>query len=714
MEPLTDIECPGCRNAFSAFAQLSHFRLFDVLGRGGMGSVFRAYDNRLGRNVAIKLLRKEHTTDTQYIQRLEREALSMAALRNPHVVQIYSTGWEFGRFFIAMELVEGGSLDDFLRTQKRMHEKDALSLAIQVVEGLRAAYQEGILHRDVKPANILFVDSHTVKITDFGISESATGYQEESNEILGTPYYISPERLSGSPEDHRSDMYSLGATLFHAIAGRPPFEAPDAVGVVMKHLNVTPLKVQTFASQVSGATTFIIDRCLKKNPEERYDTYEELLEHLCYARDECGLDSAEAKARNRVALESDTQQKRWAFAIASLLLVCLVGGGVALLMQQPAKTRTASAPAVASPGPFLSSAGPRLHSAREKLAAGHAAEAADDFNAIAAEPGSLPVDTAWAILQAGLAEMVADRMPLAKAQFKTLGSTGALLEKTAATKGMGAYFSKISALMLTDAKQRDLRMESDPAEEGPSSIPILLVATEEWQAGQIDEAVLHYRRFRDAKAPAAYAWIGDLRPIATNAIEEYTHSQMLIEQIRTADPEQKLDLAEALLKGPAPLASRAKAILPSLGVDLDRLQARRAHSIPEGSYMIVNAQTGTALNVMGDSIDPGAGIQFFETMPLWNEVWSLIWLDDGSYKLVSRHSKLALEYDNWLKQTGWVDRPQMKWSIESLSDGLVKISCRATRRALTAVRDGDKWAPGEDVYSGRQEQHWRLVSVPDK
>ena len=223
-EPLARVACPSCGEKFRVERAFDNFALLETLGVGGMGSVYKARDTRLNRFVALKILRPELSTDPAEIRRLEQEARAAAVVNDPHVVQVFSSGTDHGQFYLVMELVDQGSLDDRMAELGRVAEAQVLDTGIQVARGLRAAHEKGLIHRDIKPGNILFSDEQTAKIGDFGLAVAAGQDAETQNEIWGTPYYVAPERLNHEPEDFRSDIYSLGATLYHALAGRPPFE----------------------------------------------------------------------------------------------------------------------------------------------------------------------------------------------------------------------------------------------------------------------------------------------------------------------------------------------------------------------------------------------------------------------------------------------------------------------------------------------------------
>ncbi|MEI9895251.1 MAG: protein kinase [Chthoniobacter sp.] len=331
VEPLSAVVCPACGAPTTVSSTIDHFELVDMLGHGGMGAVYKAHDTSLDRMVALKLLRKSSGSAEQ-IKQLETEAAITASINHPHVVRVFSTGIDRGRFYIAMELVEKGTLDRLIELQGRVAEAQVLEVGIQIASGLRAAQEAGLeaglIHRDVKPGNILFTDAHTAKIVDFGLAIFAEDEAKVRGEIWGTPYYVAPEKLDQKPEDFRSDIYSLGATLFHALAGRPPFEAENASLVALKHLKSQAVSLQAFAPHVSSNTAYVINRTLNKDPDQRYQSYDELIEHLEYALNE--LQAGRGKAgETRVVLESEQQKKAMGLlSFVMMVLVLLVGAGI--------------------------------------------------------------------------------------------------------------------------------------------------------------------------------------------------------------------------------------------------------------------------------------------------------------------------------------------------------------------------------------------------
>src|SRR6201984_2622714 len=273
-EPLALVECPNCGEKVRAECMFDNFLIVETLGVGGMGAVYKARDTLLDRFVALKLLRKDLEGVLDETAQLQQEARMAASVNHPNIVQVFSSGTDHGQFYLVMELVERGSLDDFIEQHRRLPEEQVLEAGIQTAKGLRAAYAKGLIHRDVKPANILFADEHMAKIGDFGLAGIAA---EARGEIWGTPYYVAPERLNNQPEDFRTDIYSLGATLFHALAGRPPFDGETMSAAELRALKNNPLKLADVAPEVSRPTAAAIARMIAPNPGLRFASHDALI-----------------------------------------------------------------------------------------------------------------------------------------------------------------------------------------------------------------------------------------------------------------------------------------------------------------------------------------------------------------------------------------------------------------------------------------------------
>ena len=307
-EPLARIACPTCGKKIRVERAFDHFVVVETLGVGGMGTVYKARDKQLDRFVALKLLRKDLGGEEDHKARLQEEARIAAAVNHPYVIQVFDSGTDHGQFYVVMELVDQGSLDDLMALQPRLPEKRVLEIGIQVAKGLRAAQRRGLIHRDVKPANILFVDEHAAKIGDFGLASSATQRWGIGGVVWGTPEYVAPERLNNNPEDFRSDIYSLGATLFHAIAGKPPIEASTNSATALLESKQRPLDLQATAPDVSAATAEVLQRMIAADPAQRFSSYDDLVAELERAWRELELDDAISSG--------GTRPRRWPSALS--------------------------------------------------------------------------------------------------------------------------------------------------------------------------------------------------------------------------------------------------------------------------------------------------------------------------------------------------------------------------------------------------------------
>jgi len=293
------IECPACQEEFQVPGRLGGFILIEELGRGAMGCVYLAMDESLQRLVALKVLRKEYGTDPKMLETVQREAQAMATLNHRNIVQVYSFGRVEEQPYFVMELLEGERLDEMMEGGGQISEIRALEIALDVAQGLDAANQAGLTHGDIKPANILMNEHGVAKVVDFGLAKFMVPGAEI--EVWGTPYYIAPEKARKKGEDSRSDQYSLGGTLFHSLAGQPPFDGENPTKVVVAALKEETPNLLDFNPGVTEKTAAVILRMMDKNPNRRYPTYASLLADL-------NLAVKEAKANEEAKLEQDRRE----------------------------------------------------------------------------------------------------------------------------------------------------------------------------------------------------------------------------------------------------------------------------------------------------------------------------------------------------------------------------------------------------------------------
>ncbi len=274
----------------------NRYVLSGLLGAGGMAEVYLAHDPILGRDLALKVLREHYAEDTDFVGRFRREAQSAAALNHPNVVQVYDQGCaEDGRYYIAMEHVSGGNLKDLVLGRGPLDPDEAARLACQVAEALRAAHGRGIVHRDIKPQNVLIDEVGDAKVADFGIALAAsTSTTSGTNRVFGTASYMSPEQAMGERVGPRSDLYSLGVVLYEMLTGTVPFAAEGPLATAMKHVTQQPLPPRKRNPSVPGGMDALVMGLLAKKPEDRYGSAAELAEDLRRTRE--GLPPAFAGA----------------------------------------------------------------------------------------------------------------------------------------------------------------------------------------------------------------------------------------------------------------------------------------------------------------------------------------------------------------------------------------------------------------------------------
>jgi serine/threonine protein kinase len=329
-EALQELTCPTCAGTFVVQGQIDRFSLVGVAGHGGTGTVYKAHDPQLGRVIALKVVREDRAADEEVLNQLEAEATITASLNHPHVLRVFSVGRAMGRFYMAMEFVQGGSLDELLERHRVLPEIQVLEIAIQVAQGLQAAHKAGLIHRDVKPGNILFSNAATAKVMDFGLAVFEQKASAAAGSVWGTPFYMPPERLDGEVEDLRSDIYCLGTVLYQMLTGRPPFDSGTPQEVAFKRLSHPAPSVLTFAPRTSNATAFLVKKMLERRKEDRFSTYEELIQSLQFARAELNEKSGGKPAR--VILEETGNRKAGMWITLGLAAVMLLGIGVGILM----------------------------------------------------------------------------------------------------------------------------------------------------------------------------------------------------------------------------------------------------------------------------------------------------------------------------------------------------------------------------------------------
>ena len=255
------------------------YEVLEKIGTGGMSVVYKAKDHKLNRFVAIKILKQEFSDNANFVSKFRVEAQATAGLMHPNIVNVYDVGDEHGMYYIVMELVDGITLKKYIEKKSRLSVKEAVSIAIQVAMGLEAAHRNHIIHRDIKPQNIMISKDGKVKVTDFGIAKAATSNTITSN-VMGSVHYTSPEQARGGYSDERSDIYSLGITIFEMLTGRVPFNGETTVAIAIKHIQEPMPSPREFVPDIPVSVERIVLKCCEKSPDRRYQNISELISDL--------------------------------------------------------------------------------------------------------------------------------------------------------------------------------------------------------------------------------------------------------------------------------------------------------------------------------------------------------------------------------------------------------------------------------------------------
>jgi len=333
------ITCPQCGAQFTAPGKLGGFVLLKELGKGEMGATYKAYEKSLGRYVAIKVMHGYLGQDPSRVESFMSEGRALASLDNPNIVRVFSLGQEKDQPYIVMELIAGGGMEKQFSEEKPLDEVRALEIITGVARALRAANEIGLIHGDVKPENIMLNEKGRPKLVDFGIARFGGGKISEGD-ALGTPYYVSPEQVERASVDHRADIYSLGATMYHALAGVPPFAGESLMKVLYARIKGPVPDISKACPSLHPETVEVLTRMLQKDPDDRYADYDELLKDLlraCWAVGaEIIQDSDEAIPVAEKLTDTGWSRFRWPLVALGVVLVA-VGVWAAYFRRSPAK-----------------------------------------------------------------------------------------------------------------------------------------------------------------------------------------------------------------------------------------------------------------------------------------------------------------------------------------------------------------------------------------
>lgn len=578
--PFSNVECPGCGKHTRVKREFGPYTLLRRHAIGGMSVVFIGQDNTLGREVVVKILNEEYGSDEKRISAFEEEARITASFSHPHVVRVFTTGRAFNRFYIAMELVPGGHFEHHIRERGMIPEKEVLPLAHQVAAGLKAAHAAGLIHRDIKPGNILLDAGGNAKIVDFGLALVTKGGKAQATEIWATPYYVPPETIEGLPEDFRSDVYAFGATLYHALAGKPPCNEESMDTNRLRDAKKKILPLAKVASWISADTCAVVDRAMAHDPQQRYRSYDDLLGALETARQRLASGPATPgpakKGTGKVARRAPSKGgEKLALAGASLLVVGAIAFGIWLVTQPeapPAPNGTA-APVVSTPttgsGEQSLRAGPAYREAGEALRAGDYGKARQLFAEVRDLPGVLQPTGSWAACEAVVCSFLDGRSGEAKKEVR------AASEHLQSSPGLDAGIRTVlvDALSKTSGFRGIVRKQETAA--GPDLLVALMHGLKNWDQGLLELAMPHFEAVLAAEAKGSDAWISPYQEI----VRGYRNDAQKIAAIDPAELPTTAEACGALaaelekLHGELKTKGRAPFNVRSLQLDLER-QAR--------------------------------------------------------------------------------------------------------------------------------------------
>jgi serine/threonine protein kinase len=483
VRPYEKVTCPHCGQAVRVRISFGKFTILAEIGEGGMSRVFRAHDSTLGREVALKVLHSHFGDHPELIAQFEKEARLTASINHANVVQVYSVGHDQGYLYIAMELLQNENLDSKL-AKGPIPEAAALRLIHEVALGLAAASKIGLIHRDIKPGNILFDRSGTAKLVDFGLA-LVLGTEEEMADIWATPHYVPPEKLQGLPDDLRGDIYSLGATLFHILAGNPPHSVDTVSTSEILAIKSQPANLRASAPRLRNRTIQLVNRMMAFDPKDRFAIYPDLLR---------AIEEARAEADPNFVVPGRPRKKPvWVqAALGAAAGLVLLGIGASFLKPAPPKKAPAEAPSTlhSSSKEVVVSAGQaaRLRSvedARKRYAEGKTAEAVKLFSS-AEQDSKLRGDLrAWAAFHLAVEAALKGDAAEAKRLY-----------------GAAAAYAKSSSADLADWFA-GLENGSASPEDPLSALPLGYQAL---SAGDYSAAAALLQRYRTAKFPTAEAW----------------------------------------------------------------------------------------------------------------------------------------------------------------------------------------------------------------
>jgi tRNA A-37 threonylcarbamoyl transferase component Bud32 len=565
LEPFAKIQCPKCRESVRVRRRFDHFSIIRQIGEGGMSRVFEAEDEVLRRRVALKILNRKYSGDLARMAQFQQEALTTARVTHPNVIKLYSVGFDQGHFFIAMELVTGGSLEQKIRREGEVKEKEVLRIGRQVAEGLRAAHRMGLLHRDVKPANILFTEEGTAKVVDFGLALFVQ-QKDQSGEIWATPYYVSPEKVIENSEDFRSDLFSLGASMYHALTGQPPHKVKSASLHELRMVKCRRITLHDSPKDYGARTVKVVDQLMAFSPDERPTSYDAAVEEMRIAE----------ALLERPFMSLASKRRKFA-AVALLALIIAFFSGLVLestndevakdAKADEAARRSLTGGGVTQTDIAVATKADRFLKARSAVLAGQWDTARPALEMLLTE-GVMQPTMNWTRFFAALCAVAKSDKSRAQDLFRELAADSSTGDASAAFfRALGEHYRRDLGTQTNDGMPK----EGSPPEAmlGP-----FVQGMVQWYFGDYRKGAESFQVFlQAASTPSHLSWVNDLRKLAAVYVDDAESTTALVKD----DGDQAIrDMGSAVaaLEGTKARITTGGDALRALDERLEQLKAK--------------------------------------------------------------------------------------------------------------------------------------------
>ncbi len=542
--PFTKVECPACGKQTRVKREFGPYTLVRRHAVGGMSMVFVARDNTLGREVALKILSEEFSKDERRIAAFEEEARITASFSHPNVVRVLRTGRAFERFYIAMEFVSGGHFEHHIHKRGKIPELELLPLAIEVAQGLKAAHAAGLIHRDVKPGNILLDAEGHAKLVDFGLALVTQGGKAQATELWATPCYVPPETVERYEEDFRSDIYALGASLYHALSGRPSCGEETMATDILRAAKKKVIPLSATDPDVSAETCRTIERAMAYDPNDRFGSYDEMIASLAVSLS--NLKSGRSESTGSAAIRRAEKKRRERKAVVAGSVVLAIATGVALwwvgLPRPDPMVEIRATPEVDSPPVIVPDTSVDIartyREARASVAARDFENAAVRFSALANHPAVQEPSRTWAGIEAVMVRFLDGQSGEARRQARETADHMRSLSE--GKQGPGEALLEILGRL--DALPP---MAVPDVPEGGASrvIASMLAGLKNWEQGMIDPAAACFRAVVSAELPPTDGWVSIYQTYAADYLADH---ELLSGSLFNEDPPDRVGCEAAM------------------------------------------------------------------------------------------------------------------------------------------------------------------------